>query len=106
MSRCGHNSCPGLRIPTYKDCTTCGINLHSFCIAENNRKIGGVDSDAVDSIILCSVTCFHFRKMYGLTAKIIIKSELALLVQKNIEQLKKGARELNIKVNCQINGTS
>jgi len=41
----------------------------------------------------------------GLTSE-AVKSERALLAQKNKEQLKKEARELQIKVNCRVNGAS
>ncbi len=61
-----------------------------------------VDSDAINNNILCSVTCYHFSKTGGLTPE-TIKSEF---VQKNKEQLKKEVKELNIKLNCWINGTS
>ncbi len=51
------------------------------------------------------MACYRFSKIEGLTAE-VVKGERAVLVQKSKEQLKMDARDLNVKVNCQINGTS
>jgi hypothetical protein len=83
----------------------CGVNLHSFCIAKAHREIAEVDSNAKENSNICSVTCYPFSMIYGLTSE-AVKSERALLAQKNKEQLKKEARERQIKVNCRVNGTS
>ena len=64
-----------------------------------------MDSDAVEGSILFSNSCFRFSNIDGLTSD-TIKAEHALLLKKNKEQLKKDARELNVKVNCQVNGAS
>ncbi len=79
--------------------------LHSFCIAEANREIADVDGNAKENSNLCSVTCYRFSMIDGLTSE-AVKLEGALLAQKNKEQLKKEARELQIKVNCRVNGSS
>jgi hypothetical protein len=75
----------------------CGGHLHSFC-AEAFREISDVDSDAVEGSILCSISCFRFSNIDGLTTD-TIKAERALLVKKNTDKLKKDARELNVKIN-------
>jgi hypothetical protein len=71
LYRWRHSLCPGLRIPTDKDCAMCGINLHSLCIAEANREISDVDSNAVKNSYLCSAICCRFSKIDGLTAEAV-----------------------------------
>jgi hypothetical protein len=58
--------------------------LHSFCIAKANREIADVDGNAKENSNLCSVTCYRFSTIDGLTSE-AVKSERALLVmpQKN-----------------------
>ncbi len=51
------------------------------------------------------MACYHFSKIEGLTAE-VVQGEWAVLVQKNKDKLKKDAWDLNVKVNCQINGIS
>ncbi len=51
------------------------------------------------------MACYHFSKIEGLTEE-VVQGEWAVLVQKNKDKLKKDAWDLNVKVNCQINGTS
>ena len=54
---------------------------------------------------MCSVSCFRFSKLEAITSD-VVKTQRAELLKKNKEQLKKEARELNIKVNCRVNGAS
>jgi hypothetical protein len=51
------------------------------------------------------MSCYRFRKADALTPE-VVKAEHTLLMKKNKEQLKKEGRELNIKVNCRVNGAS
>ncbi len=62
------------------------------------------DPDATKGT-LCSTTYYRFNKIEGLTAK-VVQGERAVLNQMNKEQLKKDAQDLNVKVNCWINGAS
>ncbi len=79
--------------------------MNSFCAAEAFREISDVDSDAVEGSMLCSMSCFCFSNIDSLTSD-TIKTEYSLLLKRNKEQLKKDARELNVKVNCRVNGAS
>jgi hypothetical protein len=84
----------------------CGVCLHSFCVAEACREIADADPAAIeDGSSLCSVSCYRFKKIEGLTAD-MVKAERAQLLQKNKEALKKEARDKNIKVNFRVNGAS
>ncbi len=106
LYKCGHCNCPGLGIPSDKECSLCGVCLHSFCVAEACREIADADPAAIeDGSSLCSVSCYHFKKIEGLTAD-MVKAERAQLLQKNKEALKKEARDKNVKVNFRVNGAS
>jgi hypothetical protein len=83
----------------------CGVCLHSFCVAEANREIEAAGAEVIEGDNLCSVSCYRFRKADALTPE-VVKAERTLLMKKNKEQLKKEGRELNIKVNCHVNGAS
>jgi len=83
----------------------CGGTLHSFCAAEAHREISAADPNVLEGTILCSVSCFRFSGIDGLTAD-AVKAERGALLQKNKEQLKKEAREFNVKVNYRVNGAS
>ncbi len=83
----------------------CGVCLHSFCVTEAFREIGDADPNAIEDCSLCLVSCYHFRKIDGLIAD-VVKAEHAQLFKKNKEQLKTEARDLHVKVNCQVNEAS
>jgi nicotinamidase-related amidase len=83
----------------------CGVCLHSFCVAETNREIEALGAEVILGENLCSVSCYRYHKSDSLTAD-AVKAELSLLMKKNKEQLKKEAREFNIKVNNRVNGAS
>jgi hypothetical protein len=83
----------------------CGVCLHSFCVAEVNREMEAAGAEVIEGDNLCSVSCYRFRKADALTPE-VVKAERTLLMKKNKEQLKKEGRELNIKVNCRVNGAS
>jgi hypothetical protein len=76
-----------------------------FCVMEEFRERGDSDHDAIEDGSLCSVSCYRFKKIDGLTAD-IVRAERAQLLKKNKEQLKKEARDLNVKVNFRVNGAS
>ncbi len=82
----------------------CGVHQHSFCVAEAQREIESIDPNTTDDD-LCSMTCYNFSKIDGPTAE-ADRGEQAVLLQKNKVQLKKDARDINVKVNCCINGAS
>ena len=105
LFKCEHHICPGLGIHTEKECFMCDVNLHSLCAAEAFREVSEADSDVINGNTICSVSCFRFSKVEGLTAD-IIKAEQAELLKRNKDSLKKAARELNVKVNCHVNGAS
>jgi hypothetical protein len=98
--------CPdGLGICTDKECSVCGVNLHSFCAAESFREMSDIVADANIGIVLWSVSCFHFSKIEAFTSD-IVKMQQAELLKKKKKQLKNEAQELNVKINCRINGVS
>jgi hypothetical protein len=67
-----HTTCPGLGIPSNKECSLCGVCLHSFCATEAFREIGDADHDSIEDGSLCLVSCYHFRKNDGLTADVVM----------------------------------
>ncbi len=77
----------------------CGAYLHSFCVAETFREIKATDAMVMDDKPLCSVTCYCFSLIDGLTPNTVTCERVAL-AKKNKEQLKKEAQECSIKVNC------
>ncbi len=77
----------------------CGAYLHSFCAAETSREIKATDAVVMDDKPLCSVTCYHYSLIDGLSPNTVTSKRVAL-AKKNKEQLKKEARECSIKVNC------
>jgi hypothetical protein len=83
----------------------CGAYLHSFCAAETSREIEATDATVMNDQPLCSVTCYRFSLIDGLSPDTVTGERVAL-AKKNKEQLKKEARECGIKVNCRINGVS
>ncbi len=83
----------------------CGAYVHSFCIAETAREIEGTNSEFMNDKPLCSLSCYRFTLIEGLTPDTVTSERLAL-GEKNQEQLKKEAREYNTKVNCRVNGVS
>jgi hypothetical protein len=99
LFRCAHLSCPGLGIASDKECFMCGAYLHSFCAAETSREIKATDAVVMDDKPLCSVTCYHYSLIDGLSPNTVTSKRVAL-AKKNKEQLKKEARECSIKVNC------
>ncbi len=83
----------------------CGAYVHSFCVAETAREIEGTNSEFTNDKPLCSLSCYRFTLIEGLTPDTVTSERLAL-GEKNKEQLKKEAQEYNIKVNCRVNGVS
>jgi S-methylmethionine-dependent homocysteine/selenocysteine methylase len=83
----------------------CCVHPHSLCAGEAFQEISDVDNDAREGIVLCSVSCFRFSKIEAVTSE-VVKTQRAELLKKNKEQLKKEVRELNVKVNCRVNGAS
>jgi hypothetical protein len=98
-------SCPGLGIASDKEYFMCGAFLHSFCAAETIREIKAANAAIMDDKSLCSLSCYRFSLINGLTPD-IVTTERVELVKKNKDQLKKVARESNVKVNCRVNGVS
>jgi hypothetical protein len=80
----------------------CGAYVHSSCIAEAVREIEETNSKFMDDKPLCSLSCYRFTLIEGLTPDTITRERVAL-AKKSKEQLKKEARECNIKVNCRVN---
>jgi hypothetical protein len=103
--KCGYHDSAGLGISTHKECSMCCVHPHSLCADEAFREISSVDNDASKGIFLCSVSCFRFSKIEAVTSE-VVKTQRAELLKKNKEQLKKEVRELNVKVNCRVNGAS
>jgi hypothetical protein len=77
----------------------CGAYVHSFCAAETFREIEATDATVMDDKPLCSVTCYCFSLIDGLTPNTVTGEPVAL-AKKNKEQLKKEAWECSVKVNC------
>ena len=75
----------------------CGAFLHSFCVAETVREIKAVNATVMDDKSLCSLSCYCFSSIDGLTPN-IVTTERVELAKKNKDQLKKAARESNVKV--------
>jgi hypothetical protein len=59
----------------------------------------------IDDKPLCSLSCNSFTLIDGLTPDTVTTERVAL-TKKNKEQLKKEARDCQIKVDCQVNGVS
>jgi hypothetical protein len=57
----------------------------------------------MDDKSLCSLSCYHFSSIDGLTPDIVTMEQVEL-AKKIKDQLKKAARESNVKVNCRVNG--
>ena len=51
------------------------------------------------------MACYRFRKADALTPE-VVKVERTPLMKRNKDQLRKEGRELNVKVNCCVNGAS
>jgi len=99
LFRCAYVSCPGLGIASDKECFMCGTYLHSFCVAETVREIEGTNA----------MPWLWMSNLFALCPAIISLWLIGwhlILLQANKEQLKKEAREGNVKVNCQVNGVS
>ncbi len=71
LFKCEHHLCPGLGICTDKDCSMCGVNLHSLCVAEAFQEALAADPDADEGFTICSVSCLRFSKIEGLTVDVI-----------------------------------
>jgi hypothetical protein len=54
-----------------KGCSTCGVNLHSFCAAKAFQEALATGPDADEGFIICSVSCLYFSKIEGLTIDVI-----------------------------------
>jgi hypothetical protein len=67
------------------------VNLYSLCAAEAFQEVPAADSDVVEGNTICSVSCFWFSKVEGLTAD-IIKAERAELLKKNKDTLREQLR--------------
>jgi len=67
--KCEHHDCPGLGIGTDKECSMCGVHLHSLCAGEAFREISGVDHDGSKGIALCSG--FRFSKLEAITSDVV-----------------------------------
>jgi hypothetical protein len=47
-----------------------GAFLHSFCVAETVREIKAVNATVMDDKSLCSLSCYRFSSIDGLTPNI------------------------------------
>jgi hypothetical protein len=100
LLRCSHVSCPGLGNASDRSALCVGGEyLHSFCVAVTVREIKATNATVMDDKPLCSVSCYCFTLIDGLTAD-TVTSERVALVKKNKEQLKEEARVRSVKVNC------
>jgi len=64
-------SCPGLGIASDKEYFMCGAFLHSFCAAETIREIKAANAAIMDDKSLCSLSCYRFSSINGLTPDIV-----------------------------------
>jgi len=49
----------------------CGAFLHSFCAAETIREIKAANAAIMDDKSLCSLSCYRFSSINGLTPDIV-----------------------------------
>jgi hypothetical protein len=83
----------------------CGASLHTFCVLETVREMEASNATTIDDKLLCSLSCYCFTLIDGLTPDTVTTERVAL-TKKNKEQLKKEARDCQIKVYCRVNGVS
>jgi hypothetical protein len=56
----------------------CGAYVHSFCTVEAAREIEGTNSEFVDDKPLCSLSCYHFTLIEGMTPNTVTGKRVAL----------------------------
>ncbi len=83
----------------------CGAYLHTFCILETVREMEASNATTIDDKLLCSLSCYCFTLIDGLTQDTVTTERVAL-TKKDKEQLKKEARDCQIKAYCRVNGVS
>jgi hypothetical protein len=76
-----------------------------FLHHRDKREIETIGAEIGSGENLCSVACYCYCKADSLSTE-VVKVECNLLMKKNKEQLKKEAREFNLKVNVRVNGAS
>ncbi len=56
----------------------CGAYVHSFCLVETAKEIEGTNSEFTNDKPLCSLSCYRFTLIEGLTPDTVTSERLAL----------------------------
>jgi hypothetical protein len=68
-------------------------------------EVEATNATITDDKPLCSLSCYLFTLIDGLKPDTVTTERVAL-TKKDKEQLKKEARDCQVKVNCKVNGVS
>jgi len=68
-------------------------------------EVEATNATITDDKPLCSLSCYLFTLIDGLKPDTVTTERVAL-TKKDKEQLKKEARDCQVKVNCKVNGAS